>query len=77
MFHIYFKTATPKPIERNVAMDIPNMPARIPGTINVFQPFVVAIPQAVVGPPTFAFEASNNSFGSNPRIFPIPKMTAR
>jgi hypothetical protein len=74
---IFFKTNAPNPIPRNVAMAIPKMPARITGTTNDVHPLAVAIPQAVVGPPTFAFEAISNIFFSKPRIFPIPKMTAR
>lgn len=75
--YILFKTNAPNPIPRKVATAIPKIPARIPGTINEVQPLAVAIPQAVVGPPTFAFEAISNNFFSKPRIFPIPKMMAR
>lgn len=75
--YIYFKTNAPNPIPRKVAMAMPKMPARMPGTINEVHPLAVAIPQAVVGPPTFAFEAISNSFLSKPRIFPTPKMIAR
>lgn len=38
------------------------MPARIPGTTKDSQPFALAIPQAVVGPPILAFDAKSNSF---------------
>jgi len=72
-----FRTNDPNPIPRNVAMAIPKMPASIPGTIRELQPLAVAIPQAVVGPPTFALEAINSSFRSNPSSLPTPRITAR
>ena len=72
-----WRTNTPKAIPRKVAMAIPKMPTRIPGTIKEVQPFVVAIPQAVVGPPTFAFDAISSSFSSIPISFPAPRITSR
>ncbi|CAA6669828.1 unnamed protein product [Spirodela intermedia] len=39
-------------------MDIPKIPAKIAGTIRELHPLAVAIPQAVVGPPTLALEAN-------------------
>jgi len=71
------RTANPKPIPRKVAMDMPKMPARIPGTSKVFHPLAVAIPQAVVGPPMLALEAKSSSFSSKPDNFPNPRMTAK
>lgn len=60
-----------------VAMAIPKMPTRIPGTIIELHSFVVAIPQAVVGPPTLAFDAMSNNFRSKPSSLPSPRITAR
>ncbi|KAI5005441.1 hypothetical protein ZWY2020_032684 [Hordeum vulgare] len=62
---------------RKVAMAIPRMPARIPGTTREAQPLVVAIPQAVVGPPTLALDAMSTSFLSIPSILPAPMITIR
>lgn len=75
--HIDFRTNTPNPIPRNVAIAIPKMPARIPGTMSEVQPLAVAIPHAVVGPPTLALEAISSSFRSNPNSLPTPRITAR
>lgn len=72
-----FKTVTPNPMPRKVAMAIPNIPARIPGTTREFHPFAVAIPHAVVGPPTLAFDAMSNNFKSMRKSLPNPSMTAR
>ncbi|CAA7406800.1 unnamed protein product [Spirodela intermedia] len=58
-------------------MDIPKIPAKIAGTIRELHPLAVAIPQAVVGPPTLALEANSRSFLSNPSNFPTPSMIAR
>lgn len=38
-------------------MAIPKMPARMPGTTNELPALAVAIPHAVLGPPTVAFDA--------------------
>lgn len=62
---------------RKVAMAIPKTPARIAGTVRELQPLVVAIPQAVVGPPTLALEAINSSLLLNLSSFPTPRTTAR
>lgn len=62
---------------RKVAIAIPKMPARIPGTIKEVQPLAVAIPQAVVGPPTLAFDAIRSNFCSNPSSLPSPRIMAR
>lgn len=75
--HIYWRTVTPKPMPRKVAIAIPKMPARIPGTINELHPFAVAIPHAVVGPPTLALDAKSNSFRSKRKSFPNPRMTTK
>lgn len=72
-----FKTVRPNPMPRKVAMALPNMPARIPGTIRECHPFAVAIPLAVVGPPTLAFEAISSNFKSSPKSLPSPRITAR
>lgn len=45
------RTINPKPMPRKVAIKIPKMPARIPGTTKELHPLAVAIPHAVVGPP--------------------------
>lgn len=71
------RTASPKAIPRKVATAIPKIPARIPGTTKEIHPFAVAIPQAVVGPPTFAFDAMSNCFNSTRSSFPTPSITAR
>ena len=76
-FYMYFKTFTPNAMPRKVAMAIPKMPARMPGTTIELHPFAVAIPQAVVGPPTLAFDAKSNSFRSKRKSFPNPRITAR
>lgn len=55
--YMYLRTKTPKAIPMKVAIEMPKMPARIPGTTKELQPLAVAIPQAVVGPPTLALEA--------------------
>lgn len=52
------------------------MPARIPRTTKELQPLAVAIPQAVVGPPTLAFEAISSNFFSRPSSRPTPRITA-
>lgn len=75
--YMLLRTSIPKPIPRNVAIDIPNMPTRMPGTTKVVHPLAVAIPQAVVGPPMFAFDASNISFWSIWNSFPNPSITTR
>ncbi|GER51033.1 protein kinase superfamily protein [Striga asiatica] len=75
--HMNLKTASPKKMPRKVAIAIPKMPAKIPGTIKEVHPLEVAMPQAVVGPPTFAFDASSKSLSSKPNIFPSPSMIAR
>lgn len=67
----------PKAAPRKVAMEMPKIPARIEGTISEFHPFAVAIPPAVVGPPTFAFDANRSSFRSKRNSFPKPRITAR
>lgn len=76
-FYKCLRTIVPNPSPRNVAMEIPKMPARIPGTIREPHPFVVAIPQAVVGPPILAFDAMSNSFKSKRKSFPNPRIMAR
>ena len=70
-------TLTPNTMPRKVAMAIPKMPARMPGTTIELHPFAVAIPHAVVGPPTFAFDAKSKSFKSKRKSFPNPSITAR
>lgn len=72
-----FRTLTPKAMARKVAMAIPKMAARMPGTTKVLHPLAVAIPHAVVGPPTLAFDATSNSFWSKRNSFPNPRITAR
>lgn len=62
---------------RNVAIEIPKMPAKMPGTTKEPQPLAVAIPQAVVGPPMLAFDAKSKSFKSKRNSFPNPRITAR
>lgn len=71
------RTVCPKAIPRKVAIAMPKIPARIPGTTKEIHPLAVAIPQAVVGPPTFAFDAISNSFSSSRSSFPTPSITAR
>ena len=71
------RTFAPNAIPMNVAMAIPNIPARIPGTINEFHPFAVAIPAAVVGPPTLAFDAKSSNLSSMLSSFPTLNMIAR
>lgn len=71
------RTMTPKPMPRKVAIEIPKMPARIPGTTKELHPLAVAIPHAVVGPPILAFDAKSNSFKSKRNSFPNPRITAR
>ena len=75
--HILLRTVTPKMIPRKVAMAMPKMPARMDGTRSVLQPLAVAIPPAVVGPPTFAFDARRISRISNFINFPIPIIIVR
>lgn len=70
-------TLSPKASPRKVAMAIPKMPARIPGTTKELHPLAVAIPHAVVGPPTLAFDAKSNSFRSKRNSFPNPRITSR
>lgn len=74
---MYLSTATPKPMPRNVAIAIPKIPARILGTTKVFHPLAVAIPQAVVGPPTLALDAKSSSFKSKRSNLPTPRITAK
>lgn len=75
--YIYLSTVNPKAIPRKVAMAIPKMPARIPGTTKELHPLAVAIPQAVVGPPTFALDAISSNLRSKRKSFPKPSITAR
>lgn len=75
--YMYLRTASPNAMPMKVAIAMPKMPARIPGTIIEFHSLAVAIPQAVVGPPTLAFDAISNNFRSNPNSFPNPRITAR
>ena len=70
-------TLTPNTMPRKVAMAIPKMPARMPGTTIELHPFAVAIPHAVVGPPIFAFDAKSKSFKSKRKSFPNPSITTR
>jgi len=74
---MYLRTLHPNAMPRKVAMAMPKIPARIPGTTMELHPLVVAIPQAVVGPPTLALDAISNNFRSNPSSFPNPRVTAR
>lgn len=74
---MYRRTALPKAIPRKVAVAMPKIPASIPGTTKEVQPLAVAIPQAVVGPPTLAFDARRSNFRSNSNSFPNPRITAR
>lgn len=60
-----------------VAIDIPNIPTRIPGTTKEPQPLAVAMPDAVVGPPILAFDAKSSSFRSKRSNFPSPSTTIR
>ena len=76
-FYMYFITLTPNTMPRKVAMAIPKMPARMPGTTIELHPIAVAIPHAVVGPPTFAFDAKSKSFKSKRKSFPNPSITTR
>ena len=64
-------------IETHVEIATPTMLRRIPGPSRDFQPLKVATPAAVVIPPTFAFDATNNSFVSKPRNLPIPRINIR
>jgi hypothetical protein len=57
-----------------VAMAIPKMPARIPGTTREVHPLAVAMPQAVVGPPTLALDAMSSSLVWRPSRFPTPRV---
>lgn len=75
--HMNLRTACPKAIPRKVAIAMPKMPARMPGTTRELHPLAVAIPQAVVGPPTFAFDAISNDLRSKRSNFPKPRMIAR
>lgn len=75
--YIFFSTVNPNPIPRKVAMAMPKMPARIPGIIMEYHSFAVAIPQAVVGPPTLAFDAISNNFKSKRNSLPNPRITTR
>jgi hypothetical protein len=74
---MYCKTFRPNPMPRKVAMEIPNIPARIPGKMREVHPFAVAIPHAVVGPPTLAFDAMSNNFKSKRKSLPNPSIKAR
>lgn len=76
-FYMNFKTMDPNPIPRKVATAIPKIPTRIPGIIIELQPFVVAIPQAVVGPPTLALDAISNDLRSKRSSFPRPMVMTR
>ena len=60
-----------------VATEYPKMPTKTVGTRRDLHPLAFAIPAPVVGPPTFAFDASNNDFLSNLRSFPTPRMIAK
>lgn len=71
------RTIRPNAMLRNVAIEMPKMPARMPGTTRDLQPLAVAIPHAVVGPPTLALEAMSSSFLSNFSSFPTPRMIMR
>ena len=51
-----------KGVALTVATAYPNTPTRIAGTTNDLHPLALAIPAAVVGPPTFALLASNSWF---------------
>jgi hypothetical protein len=75
--YMNFKTVTPNAMPRKVAMAIPKMPARMPGTTKEVHPFAVAIPHAVVGPPTLAFDARSNNLRSMRKSLPSPRITAR
>lgn len=75
--HILLNTVRPKAIPKNVAMAIPKMPTRIEGTSKVLHPLAVAIPPAVVGPPTLAFDASKISRISNLNNLPTPMIMPR
>ncbi|KAK9060875.1 hypothetical protein SSX86_018055 [Deinandra increscens subsp. villosa] len=67
----------PKKYAMYVATEIPNIPTRIPGTTKEPQPLAVAIPDAVVGPPMLAFDATSSSFRSKFSSFPSPSITTR
>lgn len=75
--YMRLRTNAPKPIPRNVAIEIPNIPTRIPGTTIDSHPLALAIPQAVVGPPILAFDAISNGFSSNWNSFPNPRSTIK
>lgn len=75
--YMCLRTNIPNPIPTNVAMEIPNIPARILGATKEAHPFAVAIPQAVVGPPTLALDAKSNIFRFIPNSFPKPRITIR
>ena len=75
--YINLSTVNPKAIPTKVAMAMPKMPARIPGTTKELHPLAVAIPQAVVGPPTFALDAKSSNLRSKRKSFPRPRITAR
>lgn len=75
--YMRLSTNIPKAMPRNVAMEIPKIPTRRPGTTKEVHPLAVAIPHAVVGPPMFAFDAMSNSFRSNRKSFPNPRITSK
>lgn len=69
------RTVNPNPMPIKVAIEMPKMPARIPGMMRAFHPLAMAIPQAVVGPPILAMEAKSSSFSSKPNNLPLPRWT--
>ena len=64
-------------VETQVEIATPTMLSRILGPSRDLQPLKVATPAAVVIPPTFAFDATNNLLVSKPRNLPIPRTNIR
>lgn len=74
--YIHLRTKIPKPMPWNVAKEIPYIPTRISGTIKELHPLAVAIPHAVVGPPTFwHLTLKVRALGQIPSSFPNPRVT--
>lgn len=67
----------PKPRATKVAMVYPSVPISRLGTMLDFQPLDAAMPAAVVGPPTLAFEANSIDRRLHPVILPKPRSRPR
>ena len=68
-----FATATPTP----VAIAYPNMPVSSAGSTSDRQFLFAAMPAAVVGPPTLAFEANTSSRRGKFIDLPTPTVTRK